>query len=222
MGSDFLRRYTDVPALISLLTDRKITLLDPRAWDDSNDSYYLSLYKEKENLKTVLALCFTQAAETYHHWRVFANGSGGVCVQFDRDALLKAVRKVSGIQAEEVTYLKLNEIRGRTLKVADLPFLKRYPFENEDEFRIIYTSSKRTLPALDIPVPLASITRITLSPWLHTALYANLKATLKSIKGCSDLSIIKTTLIGNEEWKKLGEAATHPRPVKSVSRKQPI
>ena len=220
MGSDFLRRYTDVPALISLLTNRKITLLDPTAWDDRNDSYYLSLYKEKENLKTVLALCFTQAAETYHHWRVFANGSAGVCVQFDRVALLKAVTKVTGIQAKEVTYLKLNEIRGRTLKVPDLPFLKRYPFENEDEFRIIYTSAEHKLPALDIPVPLASIARIILSPWLHTALYANLKATLKSIKGCSDLSIIRTTLINNEEWKKLGEAATHPRPVKSVTKKR--
>lgn len=220
MSSDFLRRYTDVPALISLLTDRKITLLDPRAWDDSNDSYYLSIYKEKENLKTVLALCFTQAAETYHHWRIFANGSGGVCVQFDRDALLKAVTNVSGIQAREVTYLKLNEIRSRTLKVVDLPFLKRYPFENEDEFRIIYTSSTQARAALDIPIPLASITRVTLSPWLHTALYANLKAILKSIKGCSDLSIIRTTLIGNEEWKKLGEAATAPRAVKSVRRKQ--
>jgi hypothetical protein len=209
MGSGFVRRYTDISALISLLTNRKITLLDPRAWDDSNDSYYLSLYKEKDNLKTVLALCFTQAAETYHHWRVFANGSGGVCVRFDRDALLNAVRKVAGIQTREVTYLKLNEIRGKTLKVKDLPFLKRYPFENENEFRIIYTSSKRTLRALDIQIPLISITRVTLSPWLHQSLYVNLKKTLRSIEGCSKLSIIKTTLISNEEWKRLGEAATH-------------
>jgi hypothetical protein len=28
-----------------------------------------------------------------------------------------------------------------------------------------------------------------------------------SIKGCSDLEIVRSTLISNEEWKKLGEDA---------------
>ncbi len=53
MSGKYLRRYTDIPALIYLLSERKITLLDPQSWDDSNDSYYLSLYREKKNLKSV-------------------------------------------------------------------------------------------------------------------------------------------------------------------------
>ena len=75
------------------MTQRKITLLDPQSWDDSNDSRYLALYKEKKKLTTVLALCFTQASETYHHWRVFANGSSGICITFHSVELLEAVQK---------------------------------------------------------------------------------------------------------------------------------
>jgi hypothetical protein len=44
MSEDYLRRYTDLTALIYLLHKRKITLLDPASWDDKNDSFYLSKY----------------------------------------------------------------------------------------------------------------------------------------------------------------------------------
>jgi hypothetical protein len=65
MSDTHFRRYTDLPSLIQILTNRKITLLDPATWDDKNDSFFLSTYKEKKKLKSVLALCFTSASETY-------------------------------------------------------------------------------------------------------------------------------------------------------------
>lgn len=207
MSSKNLRRYTDLPALIYLLTERKITLLDPQSWDDSNDSHYLVLYREKKNLKSVLAVCFTQADETYHHWRVFAPGSGGVCIKFIRSKLLKAVKEQSDLRTGPVRYLKLAEIRVETLRVRDLPFRKRYAFEHEDEFRMIYESRTKRVPKLDIDIPLSSIDRITLSPWIHPDLSDHVKTRIRSIQGCSGLSIVRSTLIGNEEWKNLGEGA---------------
>ena len=45
----YLRRYTDLTALIYLLRNGKITLLDPETWDDSNDSHYLAVYKKRRN-----------------------------------------------------------------------------------------------------------------------------------------------------------------------------
>lgn len=96
MAESYLRRYTDIPALVYLLTERKITLVDPQSWDDANDSYYLSLYREKKKLGSVLALCFTQTSERYHHWRVFAHGSGGVCVSFKRSELVKGRQACAG------------------------------------------------------------------------------------------------------------------------------
>ena len=55
-------------------------------------SHYLALYREKQRLASVLALCFTQVTETYHHWRVFANGASGIAISFHRKQLLDAIR----------------------------------------------------------------------------------------------------------------------------------
>jgi hypothetical protein len=202
-----LRRYTNIPALIYLLRERKITLLDPASWDDKNDSYFLSLYREKKKLASVLALCFTPAYETYHHWRVFAEGSSGACISFDQAKLLKAVKKQVGVTARAVTYLTLPNIRDMTVKTAALPFLKRAAYEDEREFRIIHESSTKKMASLDVAIPLACIERITLSPWIPAALSDHVKSTIKEIEGCSAMKVYRSTLISNENWKSLGESA---------------
>jgi hypothetical protein len=207
VSAKFLRRYTDLPALIYLLSERKITLLDPQAWDDSNDSYYLGLYEKKKNLKRVLAVCFTQTRETYQHWRVFAGGSSGACIRFRRRQLIDAMNSRYSLKAKSVRYLTLLEIRRIQMKTEDLPFLKRYPFGQEKEFRIIYESQSEEREKLDIPIPLSCIHRITLSPWMHPSIFGHVKRTIKSIQGCDTLNVVRSTLIGNQQWKKLGESA---------------
>lgn len=208
MSEPFLRRYTELAALVNALRNREITLLDPQTWDDRNDSHYLSLYKQRKALKTVLALCFTTCPETYHHWRVFANGASGVCIRFNRPALLRALRGQGGIRTGKVRYLTLKEIRNRRLTVKELPFLKRAAFEPEEEYRVIFESAATGYAALNIRMPLSAIHRITLSPWLHPALSPGVKKTIKSIPGCSALEVVRSTLIGNTEWKTLGDTAT--------------
>ena len=207
MTSKYLRRYTDLPALIYLLTERKLTLLDPQAWDDGNDSYYLSLYRVKKGLRSVLALCFTQGDEAYHHWRVFAPGPAGICVRFTRERLLKAVKDEPGVRIGSVRYLKLLELRDLEPRVRDLPLLNRYAFEHENEFRVIYESKTKRLASLDVHLPLSAIDRITLSPWIPADLSIHVKATIRSIRGCSNLTVVRSTLIGSDEWKSLGESA---------------
>lgn len=207
MAEKILRRYTQLPALLYLLSEKKLTLLDPRSWDDKNDSYFLDQYKVKRKLKTVLALCFSTAQETYHHWSVFADGSAGVCIQFLREELLAAVDSHDGIRHREVTYLPLKATKGKRLKVRNLPFTKRYPFQDESEWRIIYQSEKDEKATHDIPIPLSSIARITLSPWLAEALKDHVKKTIWRIKDCAMLEIARSTLISNERWKKMGEEA---------------
>jgi hypothetical protein len=204
---EVLRRYTDLPGVIYLLTERTLTLLDPQTWDDSNDSRYLALYREKKDLQTVLAVCFTQSDETYHHWRVFAPGASGACVRFKRARLLNALKGTHGLRTGPVRYLKLPEIRKTRLRTQQLPFLKRYAFEHEKEYRVVYESKTDRLDTLDIDIPLSCIERVTLSPWLHPALSGHVKRTLHAIPGCSRLEVVRSTLIGNEEWKNLGEEA---------------
>ena len=204
----YLRRYTDLPALLHILSVKRITLLDPKSWDDKNDSFFMSLYKERKKLKTVLALCFSQTVETYHHWRVFSNGPAGVCIVFDRAALLKEMEKVAGISTNSVTYSSLKDAKARKLKVNHLPFVKRYGFRPEKEFRALYTSPDAEHFSLDVPIEINCIRSISLSPWMHSSLATSTVAAIRAINGCEKLKVSRSTLISNEQWKSLGENAT--------------
>ena len=209
-STEALRRYTDLPALFHLLNHRTITLLDPASWDDTNDSYYLLKYKEKKHLKSVLALCLTQSEETYHHWRVFSHGSAGVCISFHRERLLQALHAQPGVTVKEVKYRKVREAKKRATppKIDDLPFLKRAAFDAEMEVRAIYESAKQDVKFLDVPFELNSILRISLSPWIHDRLKSATKEAIYSIPECKHLDVRRSTLVGNSEWKRLGDEAT--------------
>jgi hypothetical protein len=202
------RRYTDLPALIQILTNRKLTLLDPSFWDDKNDSYFLATYKEKKELQSVLALCFTKESETYHHWRVFSSGASGVCVNFDSEKLETAFAKAKGVKFQEVTYLALKELRDNRPTIARLPFVKRIPYKHEKEFRALWESESDKAFFLDVPIDISSITRITLSPWMHPSLRVNVVKLLKMIDGCKSIPIVRSTLIENTQWKSYGTSAT--------------
>jgi hypothetical protein len=105
-----------------------------------------------------------------------------------------------------VKYLKISELQD-ALPGKKLPFLKRYPFEPECEFRLLFETPDLAMKSLDIPIPLSCIDRITLSPWLHKKLAAPLKEALWSLPGCISLNIASSTLISNEDWKEAGDAA---------------
>lgn len=208
MATPELVRYTELPALIHLLTNRELTLLDPMSWDDKNDSSFITLYREKCELKSVLALCFTKAPETYHHWHVFAPGSSGVRIQFDESLLRDAASRVPGLKFQEVKYLTIKELKDQTVQKHTLPFLKRYPFQPEQEMRLLWESRTEERRHLPVPIDLAAVLRITLSPWLHSALVSDLKALIKQIEGCANIKVYQSTLISNDDWLKCGETAT--------------
>ncbi len=207
MKDDFLKRYTNVPGLIYLLTHSAITLLDPNSWNDKNDSYYLSVYKSEKSLKTVLALCFTQTSERYHHWSVFAGGSSGVCITFKRDELIMAVDRVSGASYKSLKYLTLDAMRRKDIPLERLPFIKRYGFKDECEFRIVYESTRSSLLTKDIQIPLSSLEKIRFSPWIPKALATSMKKAISTINGCENLEISRSTLVDNAEWKEFANNA---------------
>lgn len=204
-----LRRYTELPYLIDYLQTKELVLLNPATWDDRNDSYYIDQFARANGYQSAYALCLADAYETYHHWRVFSHGGSGVCIEFDRDKLLSAVRAIPGLRAEEVKYKTIDALRLCPPARDELPFLKRHAFSAESEFRLFYGSEKKGPPVMRIPVPLSSINQITLSPWLTKSVVDHVKQTLKSIKGCSSIKIYKSTLVENENWKKFaGDASS--------------
>jgi hypothetical protein len=194
-----LRRYTSLASLLALLQDRKLTLLSPAFWEDRNDAFYMSQYKTRKNLKTLLALCFSESDETYHHWRVFTHGADGVCIHFKREDLLKSL---PGLGAGKITYRKITDLPRFKPRLEQLPFLKRQPFGDECEFRLIYEDPVQEMETKAFSIPLRVIARVTLNPWLPRPLSSAVKSAIKSTPGCSALKVYQTTLLENETWKK--------------------
>ena len=197
-----LRRYTSLASLLALLQDKKLTLLSPGLWEDRNDAFYMSEYKTKKSLKTLLALCFSESDETYHHWRVFTHGADGVCIHFKREALLQALPIGHQLIAGPVTYRKINDLPRLKPRLEQLPFLKRQPYSDECEFRLVYEDKRSEMETKGFPLPLRTITRVTLNPWLSAPLADAVKRTIKSTPGCTALKVYQTTLLENETWKK--------------------
>ncbi|MFC6644671.1 hypothetical protein ACFQBQ_03505 [Granulicella cerasi] len=167
----------------------------------------MELYKDRRKLTSLLAICCSMQSETYHHWRVFSQGSAGVCISFKRTNLVNALREQSKtVRSSEVEYLKLNESRQLDAHgVNSLPFLKRFPFGDEREFRFIWESKSQRLRTKTLPIPLSCIDRIYLSPWMPESVAESVKETLREIDGVAALRITRSTLIRNDEWQCYGE-----------------
>jgi hypothetical protein len=205
-STKYLRRYTDLPALLHLLHEQKITLLDPQSWDDSNDLHYLSQFKTKKKIKSILALCFSQnKVETYHHWRVFSPGSSGICIVFHQEHLLKTLNSHHGVKTQTVKYVTLENARKHSFETDELPFIKRAAFKPENELRAIYESKTKKLSSINITIDLRCIHSISLSPWLHKNLEPTVIKTIHAVNGCGNLKITRSSLIENNEWKSFAE-----------------
>jgi len=199
-----LRRYTSLPVLLDVLSNKKITLLDPQSWEDKNDSYYLNLYKEKMGFKSVLALCFTEASETFHHWKVFSGNSSAVCITFKKEKLIDSINANNEIKSDYVIYKLLNETRTKPPTIEELPFVKRHAFRDEIEFRLLFESKSKEVKSKDIGININSIEKITFGPWIPKPVYSSVKSVIQSLKGCSNLNVYRTTIVDNREWKKIG------------------
>jgi hypothetical protein len=200
-----LRRYTELAPLFYLLQKKELTLLSPRSWDDRNDAFFLEAYRRQMDLQCVLALCFTEAAETYHHWRVFAGSPSGVCLVFDKQRLLASLRRAGDVTPQPVKYMTIADLRKAASRSRDLRFTKRYPFRDEREFRIIFQDPALQLETKDIPFDPAALQQVVVNPWMPRAVYESVRTLIRSIRGWQDLRVERTTLVDNEQWRQLAE-----------------
>ena len=201
----YLRRYTSIASALDILQNKHITLLDPAKWDDQNDVHYLRKYAEKMHYKNVLVLCFARRSETFHHWKVFTNKEDGICVEFSYSKLLKYIENAEGTMSRDVKYLEITKLSKSPPVPDELPFLKRYPYKDEKEFRIVYCDAAPKIPCLSIKIDLECINRIIVNPWLPVPLFDSLKKTIHDIQDCSKLLVRSTTLLSNESWKAMAE-----------------
>lgn len=210
MSHTSLRRYTNLVATIQILRQQAMTLLNPELWDDKNDSYGMRQYMNALGARSVLALCFAEQHETYHHWKVFSSGHDGVCIQFNKDVLLGYFQDRVGIRSGVVDYREIRNMRTAPPLRDELPFVKRFPYRDEKEFRLVYVDMQEKIGFKDFPIGLDCIERINLSPWIPRSLADSVRSTIRSIPGCSHMNVSRSTLVENDQWKKHLDRAVAP------------
>lgn len=196
-----LNRFTTLPVLLDILQRKKLTLLDPKLWDDKNDAEVILAYKSKRRIKNLFALCFSIGDETVHHWKAFANGPSGCNIEFDSDKLFAVIDQVPQLRHGKVNYKKLSDVERKDsiIQLNEMPFTKRWPYRCEQEYRII-VESDREETFFEIEIPLEIIRRVTISQQMPKQVYSTIKEHLKTLKGNPEGRINRSTLYQNDRW----------------------
>ena len=135
----------------------------------------------------------------------------GVRIRFDRSQLIEAISKHPGVKCDDIDYMTHAQLKALADEhnendpITKLPFIKRYGFRDESEFRIIFESKTRTDPSADIPIPISCINRIIFSYKLNYDDYRAISGELQSMDGCQGLDISRSNLTESKTWKAAGE-----------------
>lgn len=198
-----LRRYTTIGSVIDTLRNKRVAFVDPEKWDDRNDAEYMRLYKKACDLPNLKALCCTESPETYHHWKVFTTSSDGCFIDFFKKPFLASIEEDDAYFYAPMEYVTLDEMEGKEVELADLPFLKRSGFQPELEFRVIYTGECDGDTHF-MPIELSWIRRIVLNPWLPKPIADSISTTLREVSGISDLKVTASKLTNSQTWTRYG------------------
>jgi hypothetical protein len=194
-----LNRYTTLPALLDLLRRKKLVLLDPSTWEDRNDAEIILEYKRRKGIKNLFAVCFGIGDETIHHWKTYANGISGCCVEFDRLKLLSPFQGLREARWGEVRYRKIKQVEENEIELDSMPFTKRWPYRCECEFRILWEGETND-KTIDVDVDLTSINKITLSQHMPPDVCTSIKDLLRDEFSDPSKKIIHSTLYENKRW----------------------
>jgi hypothetical protein len=197
-----LNRYTSLPVLLDVLERKRLVLIDPlKTWDDKNDTLIIEAYKEKANVKKLFALCFSYESETIHHWKTYANGSSGCCIEFEASKLFEIFRGIPALVHKVVHYEKINNILPELIKIEQIPFTKREPYTTENEYRLIWQGDS-DLEYFEIDIMLDSINRITFSQQMPELVFESVKSLLIKNYPILNTRINRSTIYENKTWVK--------------------
>ena len=196
----YLRRYMQLPQALHMLSKGFLNLGNTVYWQDKSEVALFEKYRREKKLQRVLALCFTEAPETSHHWNIYAGGTAGVCIEFDKAGLVAAFdRDKHRLRHGRVDYVKINDASKFRGKVDQWPFVKRLPFKDEKEYRVIYNDHDG-VDIFELGFDLKHVNRIQLSPWISRNVWESVEELIRQIPGCSEMNIYRTTILENRRW----------------------
>ncbi len=200
-SKDILRRYTSFKSLLDIIQNKCLTLLDHSKWDDVNDKNCMTAYVRASGFNNCLALCFCNRLDIYHHWKIFAGGYDGVCIEFWKDRLTRAADKY-GLRHGPMEYVPLRDIEKVTEKrkpdVSRLPFMKRTAFRFEKEYRFIYGSETDEVEKR-VPISLDAIYSVIVNPWVDFPGYELIERKIMDLSG-GRIPVSQSRMINHEKW----------------------
>ncbi|MFD2602802.1 DUF2971 domain-containing protein [Flavobacterium suzhouense] len=195
-----LNRFTTLPILLDMLERKKLTLLNPRLWEDKNDSEIILEYKSRKGIENLFALCFSHDDETIHHWKTYSNGPSGCVIEFDAKKLFAILDEIPGLKHGKIIYKKIDDVSSKKkIELDDVPFTKRWPYRCEEEYRIIYETNEK-MDFYEIEFPLSVIRKVTISQQMPEQIYNTIKKHLKGTAKDPDKRISRSTLYENQRW----------------------
>ena len=194
-----VNRYTTLPVLLDMLKRKRLVLLEPTSWEDKNDSEILLEYMRRNKIKKLFALCFSFGDETIHHWRTFADGISGCCIELDAKKLIAHLRKLRGIRYGPVIYRKIKDLKDGAIDIDKIPFTKRWPYRCEQEFRIIWQGDTEKA-CFEIDIDLRMINKITISQRMPDQVYSTIREYLRDAFSDPDKRINRSTIYQNRIW----------------------
>ena len=200
---------------MDMMINKRLTIVGYQSWVDSNDKYAMDLYKNGDHsIEFLGAYCVSgTSSETFHQWKVFADGPDGICVCFDARKFREFVSKLPSNDyvcrpVKYVSYKSSSDEQDEqfvdafeSLDRANIPFIKRKGFADEEEFRILYSSKSKEDGYHHIPFDPSMIKQLILSPFLNDGLVKTVQNVLKSIEGCPTI-VRKARLTDNKKWQK--------------------
>jgi hypothetical protein len=194
-----LKHFTNIPALIGILESGALRLSAPTdLWEDKNDLAAVKAFKRKTGAQEIRVICFASGDEQIHHWFHYAKKDSGCCIHLNTDALLATLQKESAFLMDFIDYKSAADLSAAWLKnlpVEKIPFIKRRPFEAEQEYRVIWTG-KADAEAPSIPVA-GLIDYITLAPGLAGQKGDGLRQMLETKYA---LTVKQSRLLEDDEW----------------------
>jgi hypothetical protein len=194
-GPAFLKHYTRLDRLLAILESGSLRLAGPENWEDRNDRASLAAYCRKKNAGKARVLCFTQDEETVHHWYCYANGSSGCRIEFKTRAFLEKIGSIPGLVGKKLIYVR-RPFDFLSTPPDDLPFLKRFPYQCEKEFRLVWAGTKKE-EAPEVPIA-GLIAGITFSPWTHEKTVNTLRELFRRQYKIS--RVVRSTILEFPEW----------------------
>lgn len=199
-SESYINRFTTIPVLFDLIRRKRLVLMDPELWEDKNDTELMHEYKRRRQVKNLFALCFCSGGETIHHWNTFAGTVFGCCIEFDLARLTSILDKLKqdGVRYDYVDYRTIKEIKGTVDDLA-VPFKKRWPYQCEKEFRIIW-EGRTNKWCYEIPIDLRMIRRITVSQKMPPDVFRALRKSIRTLLRRPKMKVSHSTIYRNEKW----------------------